>query len=110
MIRRQARAHSRLVHALRWLLPAVILALMGGLATFVVAEAMHSAAARPKEIPTQIRMINPHFIGRDDQGRAFDLSARRAVRDDSDMQRVLLGAPVIVLDADGAKRKTITAD
>ncbi len=110
LIRRQARAHSRLVKALRWLLPALILGLLALLGVFVVSEALHTAAARPKEIPTQIRMINPHFIGRDAQGRAFDLSARRAVRDDIDMQKVMLGAPVIVLDAEGQKPKTLTAD
>lgn len=110
LIRRQARAHSRLVKLLRWLLPALIVALLGLLGAFVASEAMRSAASRPKEIPTQIRMINPHFIGRDNQGRAFDLSAQRAIRDDADMQRVLLSAPVIVLDAEGQTRKTLTAD
>ena len=110
LIRRQARAHSRLVKALRWLLTAVILTLFGVLAAFVVAESIRTAAARPREIPTQIRMINPHFIGRDNQGRAFDLAAQRAVRDDVDMQRVMLVAPVIVLDTEGQKPKTLTAD
>ena len=62
--------------------------MLGLLGAFVVGQAVRAAAARPKELPTQIRMINPHFIGRDDQGRAFNLAARLAVRDDSDMQRV----------------------
>ena len=53
-------------------------------------------------MPTQIRMIGPHFIGRDDQGRAFNLAARVAVRDDADMQRVCLGQPVMVMDVDSA--------
>ena len=61
-------------------------------------------------MPTQIRMVGPHFIGRDDQGRAFNLASRLAVRDDSDMQRVLLGAPVMVMDADSPHPKTLTAD
>jgi lipopolysaccharide export system protein LptC len=110
LIRRQARAHSRLVLALRWLLPTLILGMFGLLAAFVVSEALRAAAAQPKELPTQIRMIGPHFIGRDDKGRAFNLASRVAVRDDADMQRVYLGQPVMVMDSDTAHPKTLTAD
>jgi lipopolysaccharide export system protein LptC len=109
-IRRRARAHSRLVAALRWLLPTLILAMLGLLGAFVVGQALRAAAATPKELPTQIRMISPHFLGRDDQGRAFNLAARLAVRDDSNMQRVHLTAPVMVLDVDSDHPKTLTAD
>ena len=110
VIRRQARAHSRLIGALRWLLPTLILGMFGLLAAFVVSEALRAAAAQPKELPTQIRMIGPHFIGRDDKGRAFNLASRLAVRDDADMQRVYLGQPVMVMDSDTAHPKTLTAD
>lgn len=96
--------------ALRWGLPTLILAMLGLLAAFVVSQAVRAAAAQPKELPTQIRMISPHFIGRDNQGRAFNLAARQAVRDDADMQRVVLGAPVMVMDADSPHPKTLTAD
>jgi lipopolysaccharide export system protein LptC len=110
MIRRQARAHSRLVLALRWLLPTLILGMLGLLAAFVVSQAMRAAAAQPKELPTQIRMMSPRFIGRDDKGRAFNLAARLAVRADADMQRVVLGDPVMVMDSDTPHPKTLTAD
>ena len=110
LIRRRARAHSRLVAALRWLLPTLILGLFGLLAAFVVSEALRAAAAQPRELPQQIRMIGPHFIGRDDKGRAFNLASRLAVRDDADMQRVYLGQPVMVMDSDTAHPKTLTAD
>ena len=109
-IRRQARAHSRLVLLMRWLLPTLILAMLGLLGAFVVGEAVRAAASRPKELPTQIRMISPHFIGRDNQGRAFNLTSRVAVRDDADMQRVHLTAPVMMLDVDSDHPKTLTAD
>jgi lipopolysaccharide export system protein LptC len=108
--RRRARAHSRLVYALRWLLPTLIMAMLGLLGAFVATQAMRAAAARPKESPTQIRMISPHFIGRDNQGRAFNLSSRMAMRDDTDMQRVNLTAPVMMLDTDSPRPKTLTAD
>jgi lipopolysaccharide export system protein LptC len=110
LVRRRARAHSRLVLALRWVLPTLILALLGLLGAFVVGQAVRAAAARPKEMPTQIRMVGPHFIGRDNQGRAFNLAARLAVRNDRDMQQVLLGSPVIVMDVDSDHPKTLTAD
>jgi len=95
---------------MRWLLPTLILALFCLLGAFVIGQAVRAAAARPKEMPTQIRMIGPHFIGRDNQGRAFNLAARLAVRNDADMQQVLLGAPVIVMDVDSEHPKTLTAD
>jgi lipopolysaccharide export system protein LptC len=109
-IRRQARAHSRIVLLMRWLLPTLILAMLGLLGAFVVGQAVRAAASRPKELPTQIRMISPHFIGRDNQGRAFNLSSRIATRDDSDMQRVHLVSPVLKLDVDSDHPKTLTAD
>jgi lipopolysaccharide export system protein LptC len=110
LLRGQARAHSRLVFVLRRLFPAMIVGLIGVVAAFVVQKAMREAVASPKEAPTEIRMIAPHFIGRDDKGRAYNLSARIAVRDDADMQRVMLGSPVLMLDVDGLHPNTLTAD
>ncbi|MFI4935967.1 MAG: LPS export ABC transporter periplasmic protein LptC [Caulobacterales bacterium] len=110
IIRRDVRAHSRAIHILRWLLPVAIAAILAMLGMFVGVQAERTEAARPKEIPTKILMVNPHFLGRDDQGRAFNLSAHQAVRDDKDLQRVLLAAPVVVLDVDGAHPSTMTAD
>ena len=110
IIRRKVRGHSRIVHVLRWLLPVLILAMLGVLAAYVVDEAVRSAAARPKESPTQIKMINPHFVGHDDQGRSFALSARQAARDDAHMQLVLLTAPVMVMDEGASRPKTVTSD
>jgi lipopolysaccharide export system protein LptC len=108
--RRRALAHSRLVHVLRWLLPTLILALLGLLATYLVGEAMRAAHSAPREAPTQIRMISPHFVGRDTQGRSFDLTARSARRDDTDLRRILLVAPVMKLDTDSPHPKMLTAD
>ena len=110
LVRRRARAHSRLVMVLRWLLPTLMLALFGLLGAFVIGQAVRVAAARPREMPTQIRMVSPHFIGRDNQGRAFNLAARVALRDDTNMQRVFLTFPVIVMDVDSVHPKTLTSD
>jgi lipopolysaccharide export system protein LptC len=110
IMRRRLRGHTRLVHALRWVMPVGIVALLGLLAAFVAAEAMRSAHAGIKDVPTEIRMVNPHFVGRDDQGRSFNMSARQAAREDADMQRVDLVAPVMIMDMDGPRPKTLTAD
>ena len=108
--RRRARGHTRLVHVLRWLLPTLILAMLGLLGAFVVGEALRASHARPQESPTDIRMVSPHFVGRDNQGRAFNLVARVAQRDDTDLQRIFLTAPIMKLDIDSPHPKTLTAD
>jgi lipopolysaccharide export system protein LptC len=104
------KAHSRLVHVLRWLLPTIIFAIIGVLGGFVALNAMRSMAARPKEVPTEIQMVNPRFLGRDSQGRVFDLSARRATRDDHDMRLVRLTAPVMVMNTADRGPTTLIAD
>jgi lipopolysaccharide export system protein LptC len=109
-VRRRAMAHSRLVHLLRWLLPTGIFAIVALLAGYVVVDTMRAAAVRPGEIPTQIRMVNPHFLGRDELGRSFNLSAHVAMRDDHDMRQVLLAAPVMVMYVKGQGARTLTAD
>jgi lipopolysaccharide export system protein LptC len=110
IIRRRARAHTHLVHTLRWLTPLAILALLGVLGAYVVGEAVRSAKGGIKDVPTEIRMINPHFVGRDDHGRSFNISAREAAREDADMQRVDLSYPVMIMDIDGPHPKTMTSD
>lgn len=107
--RAAARRHSRHVRVLRLALPAMILALIGLLAAYVVAQSVREVARAANDTPIQIRMISPHFIGRDDLGREFNLTAREAVRDDLDMKRVRLTAPVLELySTPNAKR--LTAD
>ena len=109
-IRRRMRGHTRLVHVLRWLAPATIVALLAVIAGYVAAEAARSSHAGVKDTPTEIRMVNPRFVGRDDQGRAFNIFARAAQRENADMQRVDLTAPVMKMDIDGPRPKTISAD
>jgi lipopolysaccharide export system protein LptC len=48
-----------------------------------------------------IRLVKPRFIGRDDKGRAFVLTAESAIRDRLDYQRVILKTPSLVLDEGG---------
>ena len=104
------RRHSRLVRVLRWVLPAMMVGAFAVMVGYIFLHAARSRAARPLETPTEIRMINPRFAGRDDRGRAFNLSARQASRADGDAMQVELVGPVVTLDVDGVHPSTVTAD
>lgn len=110
MPRGKARAHSALVHVLRWLLPALMVLVVGALAVLVGVHAIKRQAAAHRDASTPIRMVNPHFFGRDNQGRAFTLGARQAARDEASFQTVLLSYPSVTLDMDGPHPSTLTAD
>ncbi len=83
-----------------------VIAVLSGL---IGAHAIKRQAASQAEA-APIRMVNPHFVGRDNKDRAYTLSARQASRDDQDFQRVLLQYPAVTLDVDGAHPSTLTAD
>ncbi len=108
--RGKARAHSVLVHVLRWLLPAIMVAVVATLAGLVAIHAIKRQAAAHRDATTPIRMVNPHFFGRDNQGRAFTLGARQAARDEQSFQMVLLSYPSVTMNVDGPHPSTVTAD
>jgi lipopolysaccharide export system protein LptC len=104
------RRRSVLVKIVRWLLPAAgagLLAALIGLAGYNAIYRRLNAA--PQGANQSIRMLNPHFQGRNDAGRPFLVSAQSAVRDDADSQKVSLDRPVLVLGAGGADLTTIQA-
>ena len=80
------------------------------LAALVVQHAVRRQAAAHQDATTPIRMTNPHFFGRDNQGRAFTLGARQAARDEQSLQVVLLQYPTLTLDSGGPHPSTLTAD
>jgi len=108
-LRRRARAHTRLVKILRWVLPLTMMVVIGLLAGMIGVNALKRSAAR-EEPARQISMANPRFFGRDNQGRAFMLGASKAARDDHDFQKVLLQFPRVTTDVDGAHPSTLAAD
>ncbi|MEO8812101.1 MAG: LPS export ABC transporter periplasmic protein LptC [Caulobacteraceae bacterium] len=105
-----ARAHTRLVRFLRLALPMTMVAVIGILAGLVGAHAIRRQAAAHRDASTPIRMINPHFFGRDNRGRAYTLGAREAARDEQSFQRVLLSYPSVTLDVGSAHPSVLTAD
>jgi hypothetical protein len=108
--RRQARAHGRMVKTLRWLLPALALAIFASLAGFVIADAVGRVVAHPAPAPSQIEMVNPRVLGRDDHGRPFTLTARLARRDEHDLEQVILLTPVLTIDLGGPRLAILSAD
>jgi lipopolysaccharide export system protein LptC len=108
--RGKARAHSRLVRVLRFLLPMTMVCVVGALVVLVVAHAVRRHDAAHRDASTPIEMVNPHFFGRDSQGRAYTLGARQAARDEQSFQRVLLSYPWINMDTEGSHPSNLTAD
>ncbi len=98
------RLRSRLIRALRILLPALIAAIFIGLGVQVVLHTLASGA-EPAEAEGPIRLLNPRFVGRDGKGRAFVLTAEAAVRDRRDFQRVILYRPAVSIE-EGANSLT----
>jgi lipopolysaccharide export system protein LptC len=95
------RRRSRLIRTLRVVLPATIALIFVGL---VGSVAWSTFNAQPKQAAggdEPIRLVKPRFVGRDDKGRAFVLTAETAVRDRLDYQRVVLKRPALVLDEGG---------
>ncbi len=103
------RARSRVVRALRILLPLAIGLVLLTMAAFVIHTTMLGGKARPIDAGAPIQLINPRFVGRDNQGRAFVLTAKSATRDDKDYQRVRLDTPMLILDEEGEHPVRISA-
>lgn len=103
------RRRSRLVRGLRVALPAVILLILAGMAGSVVYNAVTVSPAQADSPDEPIRLANPRFVGRDDKGRAFVLTAISATRDPKDYQRVMLDQPALVLDEEGPDPLRISA-
>ena len=108
--RGKARAHSRLVRLLRWVLPLIMASVVGLLIGLVVAHAIRRRDAAHRDAAAPIEMVNPHFFGRDSLGRAYTLGAKQAARDEQSFQRVLLSYPWVTLYTNGTKPSTLTAD
>lgn len=95
------RRRSRLIRTLRVLLPALIVLIFAGLGGSVAWSTFRAQPQQARGGDEPIRLITPRFVGRDDKGRAFVLTAESATRDRLDYQRVILTKPALVLDEGG---------
>jgi len=103
------RRRSRLIRLLRILLPATIGVIIAALAAAVVWNTVNAEPEQQRDPNAPIRLVNPRFVGRDDKGRAFVLTAVSATRDPQEYQRVLLERPALVVDEEGPDPLRITA-
>lgn len=101
------RRRSRLIRTLRVVLPATIALIFLGLVGSVAWSTFNAQPRSARAGDEPIRLTNPRFIGRDDKGRAFVLTADSAIRDPKDYQRVILSKPALVLDEKGADEMRI---
>ncbi len=101
------RRRSRLIRSLRIALPALIALIFAGLIGSVAWSTFNAAPRTARAGDEPIRLINPRFVGRDDKGRAFVLTADSAIRDRLDYSRVILKKPALVLDENGPDQMRI---
>jgi lipopolysaccharide export system protein LptC len=94
------RKRSRLIHFFRRALPVAIVTVTAALLLWVVGKSVWSSVTGLKASEgAQIRVTNARFYGQDDQGRAFVLGAREAVRRNAATQIVTLTGPNLRLSS-----------
>lgn len=103
------RRRSRVIHSLRVILPVTIGLILLGLGGSVAYNAATTHRAQANDSSAPIRLVNPHFVGRDAHGKPFLLTSVTATRDPADYQRVFLDRPTLILDTDGPDPVHITA-
>jgi lipopolysaccharide export system protein LptC len=104
------RRRSRLVRILRVVGPTLIGLILVGLAASIAYNALKPSPEPTQEANQPIRLINPRFVGRDDRGRAFVITAASATRDPQEYQKVYLDKPALVLDEQGPDPTRIIAN
>jgi len=103
------RRRSRVIKALRILGPSLIGLILLGLAGSVAFNAMKPSTEPPQEANQPIRLLNPRFVGRDERGRAFVVTAASATRDPQEYAKVYLDHPALVMDEQGPDPTRIIA-
>lgn len=106
---RRWKRRSRTIAVLRKVLPAAIALLILGMASQVIWNSLAAKDAEPRDQSAPIRMINPRFQGRDEQGRSFMIAAREARRDDRDLTKIVLDHPNVALAPETATPSRVSA-
>jgi lipopolysaccharide export system protein LptC len=106
---RRWQRRSRTIAVLRKVLPAAIALLILGMASQVIWNSLAAKEAEPRDQSAPIRMVNPRFQGRDEQGRSFMIAAREARRDDKDLTKIVLDHPNVALAPETATPSRVSA-
>lgn len=102
------RRRSRVIRGLRFVLPGAIAVILVALAGGVGYNALTSRRVQTGNANDPIRLVKPHFVGRDTRGQPFVLTSVTATRDPQNYTRVFLDKPVLVLDSEGPDPTHIT--
>ncbi len=100
---------SRQIRVLRRVLPAAMTLMFLVMGGYLIEASVTGVKARPVEARGPIQMVNPRFVGRDRQGRAFVLIARSATRDETDDQKVILDRPLLTLERENSDPVLVSA-
>jgi lipopolysaccharide export system protein LptC len=92
------RRRSRVIHFWRRALPALMLLISGGVLSLVLINTLFGSG-RVADQDQEVRMLAPRFLGRDQSGRPYTVTAKEAVRDPRHMERITLTHPHLVLQA-----------
>jgi len=95
--RRRSRRIAIYRKALPWTMLAIVVAVVG----WVGARAVLSVRQASQPGSSELRMTNPKFYGRDEQGRSFQLTAKEAARNSGETNQVTLVAPGMQLGVGG---------
>ncbi len=103
------RKRSSLIKVLRWALPLAMALIAALLVAMVVLSGVKSAKPQIRAASTAIRLVNARFMGRVKDGRGFQIGAIGAMRDEKNLNVVVLNAPNLVIGGETATPGRISA-
>jgi len=103
------RRRSQRVHFARRWLPRAGIALFAFTLAWMIIRAVIALVVASDFQTGEVHMIHPKFLGRDEKGRPYVITADDAVRDPRRADRVKLTKPVIVLEDPGAAPSRMVA-
>jgi lipopolysaccharide export system protein LptC len=105
------RRRSRRVLLARVVLPVAMVALLATVGGQVAWRSFTAGDRHPRPSDkAQIRMLSPRFYGQSSDGKPFIITARSAVRDETDIKRVFLDAPTLTMGVGSPAPTRSTAD
>jgi lipopolysaccharide export system protein LptC len=102
------RKRSRRIELYRKTLPWLMLAIVAAVIGWVGLRAILSARQAASTGSAELRMTNPKFSSRDEQGRSFQLTAKEAIRAAGDNNQIALIGPGMTLDAGNGQIMSLT--
>lgn len=94
------RVRSAMIRSLRVILPAGLVLLGAWVAGETAWRQAHATSPAVKAQKAEFKLVNFKFVGRDTQGRAVQLTAAQALRDEKDLQQLELQDVVVTLSGD----------